>query len=94
MSNKLFLRRKPCKDCPFYKGGIQLTPEYMSHVINYLSEGTNHICHTTNTHVCHGGRELQLKIFVAQGKIKKATNESLFEAMREMGIEPNFTYED
>jgi hypothetical protein len=66
----------------------------MADVIDYLSEGTNHICHSTNAHVCHGGRELQLKIFTAQEKIKAPTNESLFEAMREVGIEPNFVYED
>lgn len=90
----LKLRKTPCKDCPFHKGGIPLTPSRMADVIDYLSEGTNHICHTTNSHVCHGGRELQLKIFTAQGKIKAPTNESLFEAMREVGIEPNFVYED
>lgn len=90
---ELHLRRKPCADCPFH-GGIELTPEYMSKIVNYLSKGVNHICHTTNTHVCHGGRELQLKMFVAQGKIKEPTNESLFEAMRELGIEPAYTYED
>ena len=90
----LKLRRNPCKDCPFNAGGIPLTPSYMAHVIDYLSEGTNHICHTTDAHVCHGGRELQLKIFTAQGKIKSPTNESLFEAMREVGTEPNFVYED
>lgn len=92
--DKLHLRRKPCADCPFYENGVELTPEYMSHVIQYLSEGVNHICHTTNKHVCHGGRDLQLKMFVAQGKIEKPTNESLFEAMRELGIEPTHTYED
>lgn len=91
---ELKLRRKPCTGCPFHDGGVELTPEYMSHVIQYLSEGVNHICHTTNKHVCHGGRELQLKMFVAQGKIEKPTNESLFEAMRELGIEPTHTYED
>lgn len=90
----LKLRKTPCKDCPFHEGGIPLTPSYMADVIDYLSEGTNHICHSTNAHVCHGGRELQLKIFTAQGKIKAPTNESLFEAMREVGIEPNFVYED
>lgn len=90
----LKLRKIPCKDCPFYEGGVPLTPDYMASVIDYLSEGVNHICHTTNAHVCHGGRELQLKIFTAQGKIKAPTNESLFEAMREVGIEPNFVYED
>ena len=66
----------------------------MAGVIDYLSEGVNHICHTTDAHVCHGGRELQLKIFTAQGKIKSPTNESLFEAMREVGIEPAQVYED
>lgn len=90
----LKLKRKPCKDCPFHEGGIPLTSDYMAHVIDYLSEGTNHICHTTNAHVCHGGRELQLKMFVAQGKIKAPTNESLFEAMREVGIEPAQVYEN
>lgn len=38
--------------------------------------------------------EQQIISQVSQGKIKEPTNESLFEAMREMGIEPNFTYED
>ena len=90
----LKLRKTPCKDCPFYEDGIQLTPSYMAGVIDYLSEGVNHICHTTDAHVCHGGRELQLKIFTAQGKIKSPTNESLFEAMREVGIEPAQVYED
>jgi hypothetical protein len=82
----LKLRKIPCKDCPFYESGVPLTPDYMASVIDYLSEGVNHICHTTNAHVCHGGRELQLQIFTAQGKIKAPTNESLFE--------PNFVYED
>ena len=93
MNDPLHLRRKPCADCPFH-GGVELTPEYMNYIIDYLSEGVNHICHTTNKHICHGGRELQLKIFVAQGKIKEPTNESLFESMRELGIEPTHTYED
>jgi hypothetical protein len=46
------------------------------------------------SHICHGGRDLQLKIFTAQGKIKAPTNESLFEVMREVGIEPAHVYED
>ena len=90
----LKLRKIPCKDCPFYEGGVPLTSDYMAGVIDYLSTGINHICHTTDAHVCHGGRELQLKIFTAQGKIKAPTNESLFEAMREMGIEPAQVYEN
>lgn len=90
----LKLRRNPCKDCPFSPEGISLSPTSLNRIINYLSEGTNHICHSTNAHVCHGGRELQLTMFAAQGKIKEPTNESLFEAMRELGIEPVHVYED
>jgi hypothetical protein len=37
---------------------------------------------------------MNLKLRKAPCKIKAPTNESLFEAMREVGIEPNFVYED
>lgn len=88
MTSNLKLRQNMCAACPFSPSGIRLSPDYTAKVIDYLSEGVNHVCHTTNNHVCYGGREIQLKIFVAQGKIKEPTNESLFQAMRELGIEP------
>lgn len=99
MSNQddLLLRVDNCQVCPFRPDlpkSIKLSEEYLAVIYEYLSNGTNHICHSTNKHICKGGRDWQLQYFKSCGFIEEATNESLFKAMRAKGIEPTYTEVD
>lgn len=86
---KMFPQKKACNTCPFEgKSPLALPPEKLTEIINYLGEGQNHICHNSQNKICRGGRNLQLKIFTAQGFIDKPTDEALAEAMKANGVKP------
>lgn len=60
-----------------------------------VTSGINQICHSTGQqHICRGGREITLRYFYALGYIDEPTDESLFKAMKEMGITPTNTVFD
>lgn len=89
MTNKLLPQTKACYNCPFAsRNPLPLDPNTYQTIINYLGEGQNHICHNSKNKVCRGGREVQLKIFCAQGWIEEPTDAALAEAMQNMGIAP------
>lgn len=77
------VRSSPCKSCPFKSNKLQLSPERMLEIYSYLFQGFNHSCHSdrTNSTVCFGGREVQLRFFTAMGWIEEPTNEALARAM-------------
>ena len=78
------VQRKPCETCPF--GGpnpIQLSPKsYERYIMNLVKGIGQHLCHSVgNTHVCRGGRDIQLKALYARGFISEPTDEAFLEAM-------------
>ncbi|NJR56052.1 MAG: hypothetical protein HC768_16665 [Acaryochloris sp. CRU_2_0] len=77
-----FLEPNPsqCKTCIFrapHDGGLELPPERLAEITEYLCWGNQHICHTNPDRVCRGGRDLQLQVFAALGMIDEATDEAL-----------------
>lgn len=87
--DNLKLRTNQCKTCPFRHGNQDiLSPNRWTAIYKYLIEGTQHICHSTNGHICRGARNWQLKLWHSQGIIKEPTDTALFEAMRSHGVEP------
>lgn len=68
-----------CKSCMFGPTPINLSPERLKEIKDYLSSGTSsHICHTTNK-TCRGGLEFTAKAFYDKGFIPEPTAESLLE---------------
>lgn len=91
-TRKVKLRSNQCSGCPFLKQNQDMLPPYRwAEIYQYLFDGTNHICHSTDEHVCRGGRNWQLVIWFREGKIKAPTDDALFEEMRKSGIEPEIT---
>jgi hypothetical protein len=52
----------------------------MAEIIQYLCQGSQHICHTHPDRACRGGRDLQLQVFAVLGMIAEPTDEALAEA--------------
>lgn len=80
--NSQFLEPNPaqCKTCIFrspQEGGTILHPARMMEITQYLCQGTQHVCHTNPDRACRGGRDIQLKVFVALGMIDEPTDEAL-----------------
>lgn len=94
------LKKTQCASCPFRDagtgrhGGIVLSPGAFEKICRKVISGTNHLCHSTDKHICYGGRELQLRVLCSKGFIEAPTNEAFDKAMRECGMEPNYSYED
>lgn len=91
----LKLRKSQCKTCPFLKDNQEiLNEERWEDIYKYLLEGVNHICHSTDKHVCRGGRNWQLNVWCRMGMIEGPTDAALFEAMKAAGIQPTVTQEE
>lgn len=85
----LKLRKGQCKTCPFKRENQEmLSVERWGDIYKYLLKGVNHICHSTDKHVCRGGRDWQLNVWCSMGIISGPTDAALFEAMRKEGVEP------
>ena len=75
-----------CKSCIFgqTKEAVQLSPGREVEIREYLLQGTNHICHTTDL-VCTGGREYQAEMWYRIGMLKEPTVACLEETVNKMG---------
>lgn len=87
---KLRLRKDQCNNCPFLKDSPLHDQRLLTRIYRYLIDGTNHVCHATNRHVCRGGRDFQLNLFHQIGHISEPTDQALLEVMRSRGIEPKY----
>lgn len=68
-----------CKTCMFGPTPIQLSPERLQEIKNYLASGeSSHVCHTTNK-TCYGGLEFQARIFHSLTIIAEPTVDCLLE---------------
>jgi hypothetical protein len=90
------LRANQCKSCPFKQENQKfLSAQSWNGIYEYLLDGVQHICHSTKSeHICRGARDWQLKIWESTGLIAEATDQALFEAMRQNGIKPEVTETD
>ncbi|MDY7008893.1 MAG: hypothetical protein SWX82_34540 [Cyanobacteriota bacterium] len=82
-----------CNTCPFEgKEPLQLSSKRLSEIVDYVSKGTNHLCHNDRTGdtVCRGGRNIFLKLQYMRGNISEPTDEALSDAMKDIGIEPGY----
>jgi hypothetical protein len=85
----LRLRKNQCKTCPFRRENQNiLHPKRWAEIYSYLLQGTQHVCHSTNRHVCRGARDWQLNVWYSTGIIDEPTDASLHEAMTEAGQPP------
>ena len=75
----------PCKTCPF-TGTNPLTlalDDLVSYYQNLLGNG-QHFCHSvSNTKICRGGRNIQLKWLCAIGMLDTPTDEAFDKAVNE-----------
>lgn len=73
-----------CKTCIFGPTSIQLSPERLQEIHNYLSRfQSSHICHTTNK-TCYGALELQSKILHSVEVITEPTVEAMLKKANEV----------
>jgi hypothetical protein len=83
-------REAQCSSCPFLKRGLELQPEVIAEIHQYLLRGQNHYCHSdpTNHTICRGGRNYQLETWCRMGVIAAPTDEALRLAMEAAGVKP------
>ena len=68
---------KMCDTCVFREGQKIVPPQRVGEIQEYLIQGTNHVCHTTDK-ICRGARDYQLTIFHRMGIILEPTDEALY----------------
>ncbi len=74
---------KKCATCIFNRKQNIITQERLGSIQQYLINGTNHICHTTDK-ICRGGRDFQLEIWSRLGIIEIPTDEALYKKNEEV----------
>lgn len=86
----MIVRVHQCRSCPFREDGLKLDAEKMGEIYSYLITGTNHFCHSDYREqtICRGGRNWQLHVWANIGLIDEPTDEALYRAMKESGVEP------
>lgn len=79
------VQKKPCKTCPF-EGEKPFKPSpgnYAKYVENLMGQG-QHICHSSSeTRICRGGRNLQIKWLCATGMLDEPTDEAFDKAVND-----------
>ncbi len=79
------VQEKPCKTCPFAgETPVRLSEsDLVSYYQNLLGNG-QHFCHSvSNTKICRGGRDIQLKWLCAIGMLDTSTDEAFDKAVNE-----------
>lgn len=75
----------PCVTCPFagkkplYLDADQIQ-KYMENLVGFQGQ---HICHTTQANVCRGGRDIQIRLLCALGKLAEPTDAAFDRAIQE-----------
>lgn len=54
--------------------------KYMENIACFQGQ---HICHTTQRHVCRGGRDIQLRLLFALGRLSEPTDAAFDRAVQE-----------
>lgn len=79
------VQRSPCITCPFAgKKPLYLAPDqiqkYMENLVGFQGQ---HICHTTQANVCRGGRDIQIRLLCALGRLSEPTDAAFDRAVQE-----------
>ena len=78
------VQQSPCKSCPFAgKEPLQVSSENMVGYLDNLFGKGQHICHSTNKHICRGGRDIQLQWLCAMGMLDEPTDEAFDRAVED-----------
>jgi len=78
------VQKVPCSSCPFSGDTpLETSPENMMGYLNNLLGHGQHICHSTDEHICRGGREIQLRWLCAMGMLDEPTDEAFDRAVEE-----------
>ena len=62
---------------------MEISSENMNGYLNNLFGHGQHICHSTQQHICRGGRDLQLRWLCAIGLLDESTDEAFDRAVDE-----------
>ena len=78
------VQQSPCYSCPFAgEKPLEISSENMNGYLNNLFGHGQHICHSTQQHICRGGRDLQLRWLCAIGLLDESTDEAFDRAVDE-----------
>jgi len=84
------LMKAKCKTCPFGTNGDPLLRESVTERL--LRFNSSQQCHhpilhgKKETHLCRGGRDLQLQVLANMGLIEDATDAAFTKRSRELGV--------
>jgi hypothetical protein len=80
------VQKKPCYSCPFAgERPVKLSEERYAYFIQMIAQGRQHLCHSANNKkICRGGRDIQLRVFCAQGYLDEPTDEAFNQKVEEV----------
>ena len=78
------VQQSPCYSCPFAgKKPLEISNKNMVSYIDNLFGTGQHICHSTQQHICRGGRDLQLRWLCTIGMLDEPTDEAFDRAVED-----------